>query len=525
MPNDSPRSPWDRPRRDGGRLFFGTATALALVLAGALGARLIDDSPAHAQTVGGAGGQEIAPQAPLQQPFSFAPLVERVSPAVVSVRVEEKMEAASMPSAAERDMMKRFFEQFGMPMPDGPGQGDEGDGGGKQEALGSGFVIDGAGYIVTNNHVIDGAQKITVILNDGKELDAKLIGTDPGTDIALLKVESPTPLPYVAFGDDSKLKPGDWVVAVGNPFGLGGTVTAGIISARGRNIGAGPYTDFLQIDAPINRGNSGGPAFNVMGEVIGVNSAIYTPSGGSVGIGFAIPSTIVQKVVAQLREHGSVTRGWLGVQIQPLDQDTAQAVGLNEPKGALVSLVTPGSPAETAGFKVGDVVLKVNGTEVADNRILARNVAELHVGDTATFDIWRDRAPLTLTATIVARDEDKIRADAGQPQGEKDSAVPQGSAEVLPGVQLAAVTDEIRRSLELPEATEGVVVTEVKSGSDAAEKGLNKGDLIVAVGNQQIATLADVTKAVADAKTAGRQSLLVLVEENGVRRYLAISLG
>ncbi len=256
MPKDSPRSPWDRPHRNHGRAGFGTATAIALVIAGALGARFIDET-AFAQSATPATGQAIAPIAPAQQPFSFADLVERVAPAVVSVRVEAKLEMASGPGGPNEEMMRRFFEQFGQPMPDGEGDGNERRG----EAMGSGFIIDGAGFIVTNNHVIDKAEKITIILNDGRELEAKLIGTDPGTDIALLKVESPTPLPFVKLGDDSKLRPGDWVVAVGNPFGLGGTVTAGIVSARGRNIGAGPYTDYLQIDASINRGNSGGPAF------------------------------------------------------------------------------------------------------------------------------------------------------------------------------------------------------------------------------------------------------------------------
>ncbi len=514
MSNESPRTPWDRPRRDRGRAFFGTATALALVIAGALGAKLIDSTPAIAATAPAAVGQAIAPVAPLAQPASFADLVERVAPAVVSVRVEGKIEM----TAADSEQMRRFFEQFGIPVPNGaPEEGEQR----KSEAMGSGFIIDGAGYIVTNNHVIDGADKITVILNDGREIDAKLIGTDPGTDIALLKVESKEPLPFVPFGDDSKLRPGDWAVAVGNPFGLGGTVTAGIVSARGRNIGAGPYTDYLQIDAPINRGNSGGPAFNTAGEVVGVNSAIYTPSGGSVGIGFAVPAATVTKVVAQLRDHGSVTRGWLGVQIQPVDAETAQAVGLPEAKGALVSMVTEGSPAATAGFKPGDVVLKANGTDLKDNRALARFVAELTVGQTATFDVWRDNANVTLTATIAARDEDKIRAAVG---ANPDPATP-GAAETLPGVKMSALTDEIRRSMNVDAGKEGVVVTDVASGSDAEQKGLSKGDIIVAVGNADVKTLDDVTAAVKAAKDSGRKSVLVLVEEQGVRRYLALSVG
>jgi serine protease Do len=517
MSKDSPRSPWDRPRRENGRVTFGAATAIALVIAGALGARLIDET-AFAQSAPTAVGQAIAPLAPAQQPFSFADLVERVAPAVVSVRVEAKLEMASGNTRAD-DMMRRFFEEFGVPMPEGEegGQGEQRRG----EAMGSGFIIDGAGYIVTNNHVIADAEKITVLLNDGKELDAKLIGADEGTDIALLKVESAQPLPFVTLGDDTKLRPGDWVVAVGNPFGLGGTVTAGIISARGRNIGAGPYTDYLQIDAPINRGNSGGPAFNIAGEVVGVNTAIYSPSGGSVGIGFAVPARTVSKVVAQLRETGSVTRGWLGVQIQAVDEETAQAVGLPEAKGALVSMVTPGSPAEAAGFKAGDVVLKANGQDIADNRALARVVAEFTAGQSATFDIWRDGSAQTLTAMIAARDEDKIRAAAGA----TPDPSPPGATEALPGLKLSALTDEIRNAMKIGPDVQGVVVTEVTSGSDAANKGLAKGAVIVAVGNKQVTSIADVTQAATDAKAQGRKSLLVLVELGGVRRYVALGLG
>ncbi len=500
---------------------LGTTTALGLVIAGALGAQLADSGPAHANAL--FASEAIAPYVPQAangQPFSFADLVAHVAPAVVSVKVEAKLEMAAMSGDAE-EFMRRFYEQFGQPMPS-PDQGADPDGNGLTEGMGSGFVIDAAGFIVTNNHVIDKAEKITIVFSDGKELDAKLIGTDPGTDIALLKVESSTPLPFVPVGDDSKLRPGDWVVAVGNPFGLGGTVTAGILSARGRNIGAGPYTDYLQIDAPINRGNSGGPAFNLAGEVIGVNSAIYTPSGGSVGIGFAVPASTVTKVVAQLRETGSVKRGWLGVQIQPLDKDMAEAAGLPDSKGALVSMVTKGSPAETAGFQAGDIVRKANGQDMADNRVLARFVAELAIGQTASFEVWRNGATQTLTATIAVRDEDKLRAELGGKPS--DPASPQGS-EALPGVQLSALTDEIRRGMDVPAGTEGLVVTKVAKGSDAASKGITEGDIIVAVGNQPVKAVADVTAAVGAAKGQGRKSVLILLERRGVRQYLAVNIG
>ena len=507
-----------KPHRDRGRAFFGAATALTLVLAGALGARLMDDVAVAAPV--GPVGQAIQPLAPAQQPFSFADLVERVAPAVVSVRVEARIEQASADPRTDR-MMRRFFEEFGVPMPEG-GEGGDGGEAPRGEAMGSGFIVDGAGYIVTNNHVIDKAEKITVILNDGKELDAKLIGTDPGTDIAVLKVDSSQPLPFVQFGDDAKLRTGDWVVAVGNPFGLGGTVTAGILSARGRNIGAGPYTDYHQIDAPINRGTSGGPTFNIAGEVVGVNTAIYTPTGGSVGIGFAVPAATVTKIVAQLREHGSVTRGWLGVQIQPIDAEMAKAVGLSEPRGALVSMVTPGSPAEKAGFKTGDVVVKANGQDVTDNRALSRLVADLKVGDSATFEVWRDSASQTLTATIELRDDAKLQAQLGG--APSDPGLP-GSSEALPGVQLSALTDEIRRAMGVGQDVQGVVVTNVEQGSDAANKGLAKGALVIGVGNKPVSSVEDVVSAVAEAKNAGRSSLPILVEENGVRRYVPLGIG
>ena len=487
----------------------------------------------------------LVPPAEARQAIDLSDLAERVIGAVVNISTSTRVDTAGGarpgtppgrggppgtppgarpgPGAPFDELFEEFFRRRGENPPGSPG-GPPGQQTPqrRQSSLGSGFVIDPAGIIITNNHVIDNADEITVIFNDGTRLRAELVGRDRETDVAVLRVQSPRPLTHVPMADSDKIRIGEPVMAIGNPLGLGGTVTAGIVSARGRNIGAGPYTDYLQIDAPINRGNSGGPTFNLAGEVIGVNSAIYTPTGGSVGIGFAVPASTVTKIVAQLRAHGSVSRGWLGVQIQPVDQETADAVGLSDAKGALVSMVTPGSPAESAGFKQGDIVLKANGQDIADNRVLARFVAELTAGQTATFEVWRDSAAQTLTATIAARDEDKIRAQLGDGSG--DPVNPE-AAEALPGVQLSAITEEIRQAMNVPAGTEGLVVTKVEGGSDAATKGLSQGDIVVAIGNQPVKSVADVTKAVSDAKAQNRKSVLILVEENGVRRYLALSVG
>ncbi len=364
-----------------------------------------------------------------------------------------------------------------------------------------------------------------MIRTDGKELEAKLVGTDPATDIALLKVESAEALPFVEFGDDAKVRVGDWVVAVGNPFGLGGTVTAGIVSARGRAIGAA-YNDFIQIDAPINRGNSGGPAFDASGRVIGVNSAIYTPSGGSVGIGFAIPATTVKAVVGELKEKGSITRGWLGVQIQAVDADTASAVGLEgDPRGALVASVQPGSPAEAAGFRRGDVVLKAEGQDIADNRALSRIVAGFKPGQVASFIVWRGGKEEPLSATIGTRDEAALRDGGGNwgPGGEGEAAP--SSTPALPGVEVSSLTDEIREAMGMEPADKGVVITKVADDSDAARKQLRAGSVIVAVNDREVGTPDELKAAIDEAKAAGRKTVLLLVQESGQRRFVALALG
>jgi serine protease Do len=400
-----------------------------------------------------------------------------------------------------------------------PFNGPRGEGPGMPEmAAGSGFIIDADGLIVTNNHVIDGAEEIRVTLNDGRELEAKLIGQDPDTDLALLKLDA-TGLPVVSFGDSDKVRVGDPVIAVGNPFNLGGTVTAGIVSAKDRMIGAGRYDDFLQIDAPINRGNSGGPTFNLSGQVIGVNTAIQSPSGGNVGIGFAIPANLAVAVIDDLRDDGMVERGWLGVSIQALDEDLARSLGLDETKGALVAEVTADSPAAAAGLKRGDVILDYAGKPIDDLRALTRAVADTQPGTEAKIVVWRDGKENSLEADIgqMPGEQQKMAAatEEGQP-GQADTP--------KLGVMLAKITPETRDRLELPADVEGAVITEVQPGSPAAEKGLRPGDVIVEADHQAVNDPAMVAQAVRTAAERGDQTVLLLVKRDGQNRFVAVEL-
>ena len=469
-------------------------------------------------------------------PFSFADLVEHVSPAVVTVVVDRETAERGGPGGNLDDIpapFRDFFRQFGQGQ--GQGQGGQGGGGGgrnrpqtfKSEAMGSGFIIDSSGYIVTNNHVIEDGKKITVKMpgTNGKEFQAHLIGTDKDTDIALLKVDGVSDLPTVAFGDDHHLRVGDWVVAVGNPFGLGGTVTAGIVSSIGRDIGSGPYTDYLQIDAPINQGNSGGPTFDLSGRVVGMNTAIFSPSGGSVGIGFAIPASTVKSVVDQLREHGNVARGWLGVQIQSLTPDMAASLGVKSAKGAIVASVVDDSPASKAGFKQGDVVLSLNGSDVDDNKDLTRKVASLRVGDQAKFGILRDGKPYTLTALIAKRDEEQL-ASADRPAQDRNASrgAPREAATTVLGLGLSNLTDQAREQYNIDEKTRGVVVSAVDPNSEAADKGFRPGDVIVGVGNRNVRTPADVQQGIDEARKAGRETVLLLVAGDQGQHYVALKV-
>jgi serine protease Do len=448
-------------------------------------------------------------------PFSFADLVERVSPAVVTVTAETQETDQQALNSPENlpEPFRDFFNQFG--------EGRQFQIPHKAVSMGSGFIIDKAGFIVTNNHVIDNAKKITVKLPDGRSFDAKLIGTDASTDVALLKVKSDKALPTVEFGDDRQLRVGDWVIAVGNPFGLSNTVTAGIVSSLSRDVpGGGPYNDFIQIDAPINRGNSGGPTFDLRGQVVGMNSMIFSPSGGSVGIGFAIPSTTIRDVVSQLQSHGRVARGWLGVSIQSITPDIATSMGMKEAKGAIVASIVPGGPAAKAGFVQGDVVVAINGKPIEDSRDLTRRVAALQAGSRASFTVVHQGSTKTLSVQIAQKKEDQVAAnDVPQP------SVANGSTGEAMGLGLAAVTPEMRRNYNLDGTVEGVLITRVDPNSDAADKGLEAGDILVSIGNKSVHSPSEVLKSVSDARAQGRKSVLLLVSRSNGQQYVAVDIG
>ncbi len=475
--------------------------AAALATAGAIGFGAWAAVPAYA---------DPAPlNAPTQQRTelstlpSFADLVEKVSPAVVSIKVveEETVGDASAPDLPfpPGSPFEKFFKQLQPKGPDGKPLKR------KAMAQGSGFFISADGYVVTNNHVVQNGKEITVVLSDSTELKAKLVGRDQKTDLALLKVKAAKAMPYVAFGDSDKLRVGDWVLAVGNPFGLGGTVTSGIVSARGREIGAGPYDDFLQIDASINRGNSGGPTFDIHGNVVGVNTAIYSPTGGSVGIGFAIPSNIANRVIDQLREHGKVTRGWLGVSIQPVDPDLAASLSLDKPKGALVAEVTKDSPAAKAGIQPGDVIVKLNGKNMDDVRDVSRSVADLRPGTNAAVVLWRDGKEKPIDVAIAVFPEKLETASAD------DNAPPADTATQSLG-------------LALSQGDDGVVVQSVDPNSEAAEKGIQAGDVIVKISGKEVKTPADVVEGVKQAKKADKQSVLLLLRSQDQQRFVALTI-
>lgn len=449
-------------------------------------------------------------------PFSFADLVERVSPAVVSVTAEEKVgpsEAEDMP-----DGFKEFFRQFG-----GRGAPQMRPQARKATSMGSGFIIDKSGLIVTNNHVVDGATKIKVKLPDGRTFDAKLIGTDAATDVALLRVKSDKPLPTVEFGNDRTLRVGDWVVAVGNPFGLSNTVTAGIVSSIGRDLGNAeqPYTDFIQIDAPINRGNSGGPTFDLRGQVIGMNSMIFSPTGGSIGIGFAIPSSTIKDVVAALETHGRVARGWLGVQIQPVTPEIATSMGLAEPKGALVASTVPDSPAARAGVRQGDVIVAINGKDIADAHDVTRRVASLPAGKSAAFTVLRDGQRQTVNVTVGAKKDAQVASNIDPQAGGREGVAATIKAM---GLGLTSLTPDVRRAYNIDETVQGVLVTQVDPDSGAADQGLRPGDIVVSIHNKAVHTPQDIEKSVAAAHTAGAKSVLLLVSSDGTPHFVAVPL-
>jgi serine protease Do len=448
-------------------------------------------------------------------PFSFADLVERVSPAVVTITAET-VETGPIASDDLPAPFRDFFNQYGQGRSNTPR---------KAISAGSGFIIDRNGLVVTNNHVIENSHKITVKLPDGRSFDAKLIGADQLTDIALLKIKSDKPLPTVEFGDDRQVRVGDWVVAVGNPFGLSNSVTAGIVSSLGRDIGNGPYTDFIQIDAPINRGNSGGPTFDLRGQVIGMNSMIFSPSGGSVGIGFAIPASTIHDVIAQLQAHGRVDRGYLGVNIQSLTPDIAATMNIGNPKGAIIAQVVPGGPAANAGFQQGDVVIALNGRNVEDSRDLTRHIASLPAGVSATFTVLRNGEQKNITAKIGDRPDQRVAAnDNGDSRDGAQSLGGGGQAQAM-GLGLAAVTPEARRNFNIDAAIDGVLVTRVDPNSDAGDKGIQPGDVVLSVANKPVHNPRDVLAEIAAARSAGHKSVLLLVATQGGTRFVAVDIG
>jgi len=464
-------------------------------------------------------------------PETFAPLAERLLPAVVNISSSQSVRNngrgnVPMPEFPPGSPFEEFFRDFFEQQQQG--QGGPGGGGPnapprRAQSLGSGFIIDPTGYIVTNNHVIEGADEITVRLQDDTNLKATLIGTDEATDLALLKVDAGRKLPSLPWGDSDTIKVGDWVVAIGNPFGLGGSVTAGIISARARNIGAGNYDDFLQTDASINLGNSGGPLINMAGEVVGINTAIFSRSGGSIGIGFAIPATMARNIVAQLREGGKVRRGWLGVQIQPVSPEIAESMGLKEARGALVGVVSENGPAKAAGIRPGDVILSFDGKDVTTNRALPRIVAETPVGKKVTVALNRKGERLNVPVTLGELKDDTQQAAVPDPSATPTpGAEPQVIEEV--GMAVAPVSQQLRQQFQLDEDTKGVVVTRVNPNSPAGQRQLRPGDVIVEVSQEAVAAPGDVTSRVQKAKQAGQKALLLLVERGGELLFVALPL-
>lgn len=448
-------------------------------------------------------------------PESFADLAEKALPAVVNVSTTQMVSPDSQIQDLD-DMFREFLDRQ---------NGDKAKPR-KATSLGSGFIIDPAGYIVTNNHVIDGAEEITVITHDNEELKAKLVGRDEKTDLALLKVEAKKPLPSVKWGDSDVLRIGDWVLAIGNPFGLGGTVTAGIVSARQRDINAGPYDDFIQTDASINRGNSGGPMFNMDGDVVGINSAIYSPSGGSVGIGFSIPSNLAKGVIAQIKEFGHPRRGWLGVRIQTVSPELAEGLRLPQAKGALVSSVSTGGPADKAGIRQGDVILEFNGREVADMKALPRLVADSQFGKSVPVSIWRKGAKTTVTVELGELDE---KAEAALQTTQPDAETPQPAAtgakiEQL-GVEVGALDDAARTKFDLPQDAEGVVVLTVDENGPAAEKDLRAGDIIAEVDQKAVSSPGDVRDRVKSAQENGYRLVTLLINRGGDFQWVAVKIG
>ena len=492
------------------RYAYGVTSALLL---GGATISLITGQPAGAQVAQNDDARITAVTPRAGAPASFADLTEQLAPAVVNISTRQRVEV-----------------QSSNPFAGTPFEGMFGDRGGDQpttregQSLGSGFLISADGYVVTNNHVVTPqgngtVEEITVTMPDGSEYEAKMVGKDAESDLAVLKIDRAEPFPFVKFGDSAQARAGDWVVAIGNPFGLGGTVTSGIISSVLRTAGAGAYDRFIQTDAAINRGNSGGPLFNMDGQVIGVNTAILSPNGGSIGIGFAMASNVVTKVVDQLKEFGETRRGWLGVRIQDVSDDVAEAMGLSSTNGALVTDV-PDGPAKDAGMEAGDLILSFAGEEVANTRELVRIVGNSGVGETVRVVVLRDGQTQTLKV-VLGRREEALANDEGGSSNDS-TPTPEVQQQTILGMTLSEMTDELREELGLDAGAQGLVVTAVQADSEAAAKGLIEGDVITEAGQQQLTSIAQLEERIASARDGGRQSLLLLVRRGGDPRFVAL---
>ena len=464
-------------------------------------------------------------------PESFADLAAKLLPAVVNISSSQTVTAnrggpgagPELPLFPPGSPFEQFFKDFlNRNRPGGQGGGDRPAPERRMQSLGSGFIIDSSGLVVTNNHVIDGADQITVTLQDNTTLKATVVGRDETGDIALLKVKPDKSLPAVQFGDSDAARVGDWVVAIGNPFGLGGTVTAGIVSARGRNIHQGPYDDFIQTDAAINRGNSGGPLFNMDGQVIGMNTAIYSPSGGSIGIGFSIPANMVKNVVAQLKDFGHPRRGWLGVRIQQVTPDIAESLGLKDATGAMVAGVNDGGPADKAKIHNGDIILRFNNQEVKDMHALPRVVADSEVGQSVPVVLWRDGKEVTVQATLAEKPDDTQQA-AAESKSKPEVTKPTDFAAL--GLKLSAITPELKDKFQLNADQKGVVITDVSPNGPASDRGLKPGDVVVEVQQGEVTSPADVQKRVDAVKKENRKSVLLLIQRQDGLQWVPLSIG
>ena len=494
-----------------GTVIIATAVVVISIQVAADGARVTEVAAIQVPEPAADSKHQWTPSA------GFADLIEQVSPAVVHVVISGVVRSRSRvpqfdfpPGSPFED----FFDQFR-----DRNQPEEREERRRPLGIGSGFIISEDGYVVTNNHVIKDADEITVTMTNGDEYEAELQGTDVKTDLALLKLKDAKDLPYVAWGDDEQSRVGDWVVAIGNPFGLGGSASTGIISARGRDIRSGPYDDYIQVDAAINRGNSGGPLFNLRGEVIGINTAIYSPNGGSVGIGFSIPASLAKNVITQLQEKGEVERAWIGVEIQPLTDELAEGFGRDNDYGALVSKVTPDAPAEKAGIKIGDIILSFNGSDVKAMRDLPRVVAQSTVGKKSSIVVWRDGEEKTLNIKTERFPDDeelaRMRGFGNGGQVEEDDDL---------GATLSNLTDAYRERFGIADDVDGVLVLDVARDSLAAQNGLRSGDILTSVNNVRVSSPEQVTELIDIARQDGRSKIVVLLQRNNNSRFIPFSL-